>query len=73
MLAAVQGALLHHNVCPGRSYPASRQVTDTLERVRLRTSEFLNAPGDGLVAFGPNATTLVNLVASTMASGLSQG
>jgi cysteine desulfurase family protein (TIGR01976 family) len=63
VIDAVADAMTTMQVNKGGAYAASVRVTAAKERVRERVARFLGAPGDGLVAFGPNATTLLTLLA----------
>jgi cysteine desulfurase family protein (TIGR01976 family) len=63
VLDAVTHAMTTMQVNKGGAYAASVRVTEAKERVRAQVARFLGAPDDGLVAFGPNATTLLTLLA----------
>ncbi len=57
----------------GGAYPQSQRITEAKERVRAQAAAFLNAPGSDDVAFGPNATTLVELLAQSLGRTLAPG
>ena len=67
-------ALTRLQVNKGGVYPASIELTEAKERVRSRTADFLGVAGDdGGVAFGPNATTLLFLLAEAVGDTLEAG
>lgn len=66
-------AMTRMQVNKGGAYPESVAVTEAKERVRARTAAFLGAEAPGEVAFGPNATTLVTLVANALGDALRPG
>jgi cysteine desulfurase family protein (TIGR01976 family) len=70
---AVQHALVHLQVNKGGAYGPSQRVTEAKERVRLATADFVGASADATVAFGPNATTLVTLLAQAFGESLRPG
>ena len=73
VIAAVGEALARLQVNRGGAYAPSRRVTARKEAVRARTAAFLGAEGPEHVAFGPNATTLVTLVARAVGDALAPG
>jgi cysteine desulfurase family protein (TIGR01976 family) len=73
VVEAVRHALVHLQVNKGGAYAPSRRVTEAKERVRSATADFVRAAPDTTVAFGPNATTLVTLLAQAYGDALRQG
>ncbi|MBW6456759.1 MAG: cysteine desulfurase-like protein [Trueperaceae bacterium] len=73
VIDAVGEALAALQVNVGAAYAPSRRVTAHKEAVRARTAAFLGAEGPGNVAFGPNATTLVTLLARSVGDALTAG
>lgn len=73
VVATVVEALQTLQVNKGAAYAASRRVTARKEAVRARTAAFLNAAAPEHVAFGPNATTLVTLLARSVGDLLAAG
>ncbi|MDZ7705380.1 MAG: cysteine desulfurase-like protein [Trueperaceae bacterium] len=73
VVANMVEALTTMQVNKGGAYAASRRITEAKERVRAQIAEFLNAPGADNIAFGPNATTLVELLAQAVGRGLEPG
>ncbi len=74
VLDRMQEALTRLQVNKGGAYPPSVEVTEAKERVRARTADFLGVAGDEEgVAFGPNATTLLFLLAEAVGDTLSPG
>jgi cysteine desulfurase family protein (TIGR01976 family) len=73
VIDAVQHALVHLQVNKGGAYAPSQRVTEAKERVRAMTADFVAAPRDATVAFGPNATTLVTLLAHAFGESLRPG
>jgi len=73
VIDAVAEALATLQVNVGGAYAPSRRVTAHKEAVRARTASFLGAEGPGHVAFGPNATTLVTLLARAVGDALAAG
>ena len=73
VVAGVTDALTTMNVNKGGAYRESRRVTEAKESVRARVAAFLNAPRPENVVFGPNATTLVTLLADGVGRTLSPG
>lgn len=73
---AVLGALHHAmstmQVNKGGAYAASRRVTAAKEGVRARVAEFLGGAPHNVI-FGPNATTLVALLAQSVGETLAPG
>lgn len=73
VVAAVGEALTTLQVNKGGAYGPSRRVTARKEVVRARTAAFLGATHADHVAFGPNATTLVVLLARAVGDALAAG
>lgn len=74
VLEAVYQAMTEMQVNKGGSYRASQRVSEAKERVRARTADFLGVPADADgVAFGPNATTLLFLLAESVGDRLTAG
>lgn len=73
VIEAVADALATLQVNKGGAYAPSRRVTAHKEAVRARTAAFLRAEGPRHVVFGPNATTLVTLLARSVGDALSAG
>jgi len=73
VIDAVAEALATLQVNVGGAYAPSRRVTAHKEAVRARTASFLGAEGPANVAFGPNATTLVTLLARSVGDALAAG
>lgn len=74
VLEAVYEAMTEMQVNKGGAYRASQRVTEAKERVRARTADFLGVPDDADgVAFGPNATTLLFLLAESIGDRLETG
>jgi cysteine desulfurase family protein (TIGR01976 family) len=73
VIATVADALATMQVNKGGAYAPSRRVTAHKEAVRARTAAFLNAEAPRHVVFGPNATTLVTLLARSVGDALTAG
>jgi cysteine desulfurase family protein (TIGR01976 family) len=73
VIDAVADALATLQVNKGGAYAPSRRVTARKEAVRARTAAFLRAEGPQHVVFGPNATTLVTLLARSVGDALTAG
>lgn len=73
VIAAVGDALATLQVNKGGAYAPSRRVTARKEAVRARTAAFLGAGAAEHVVFGPNATTLVVLLARALGDALAAG
>lgn len=73
VLGAVQNAMTTMQVNKGGAYAASKRVTEAKERVRARVAAFVGAPGPRNVVFGPNASTLLELLASSVGETLQPG
>lgn len=73
VIARVVQAMREMQVNKGGAYAQSRRVTEAKERVRAQVAAFLNAPEAGDVAFGPNATTLIELLAQALGRDLEPG
>ena len=73
VVAGVTDALTTMNVNKGGAYKESQRVTEAKEKVRARVTAFLNAARPENVIFGPNATTLVTLLADGVGRTLSPG
>lgn len=73
VIDAVVHTLSTMNVNKGGAYRASQRVTAAKEQVRALVAAFLNAPGPRNVSFGPNATTLVELLAQSFGKTLQAG
>lgn len=73
VVEAVAEALVSLQVNKGGAYAPSRRVTARKEAVRARTAAFLGASSPEQVAFGPNATTLVTLLARSVGDALAVG
>jgi cysteine desulfurase family protein (TIGR01976 family) len=73
VVAAVADALATLQVNKGGAYAPSRRVTARKEAVRARTAAFLHAEAPRHVVFGPNATTLVTLLARAVGDALTAG
>jgi cysteine desulfurase family protein (TIGR01976 family) len=73
VVEAVTEALVSIQVNKGGAYAPSRRVTARKEAVRARTASFLGASAPEHVAFGPNATTLVTLLARSVGDALAIG
>jgi len=73
VIAAVVRTMTEMNVNKGGAYRASARVTEAKEHVREQVAGFLNAPGPRNVVFGPNATTLVELLAGAFGRTLRAG
>ena len=73
VVAGVTDALTTMNVNKGGAYRESQRVTAAKEGVRTRVAAFLNAPRPENVVFGPNATTLVTLLADGVGRTLGPG
>ena len=73
VVAGITEALTTMNVNKGGAYRESKRVTEAKEEVRARTARFLNALRPENVIFGPNATTLVTLLADGVGRALSPG
>lgn len=67
VIEKVEHALTELNVNTGGAYGPSRRISTLKEEVRRRTAEFVNAKQPEWVSFGPNATTLISLVAAGFA------
>lgn len=65
-------AMTEMQVNKGAAYPESVRVTAAKEAVRARTAAFANAEPHQ-VAFGPNATTLITLLAEAVGRRLEPG
>ncbi len=66
-------ALSTMQVNKGGYYKQSQRITEIKESVRERVSVFLNAASPQNVAFGPNATTLIELLAQAVGRSLKAG
>ncbi len=73
VVAKMVEALTKMQVNQGGAYRASQRITEAKKRVRAQIATFLNAPAAENVAFGPNATTLVELLAQAVGRGLEPG
>jgi cysteine desulfurase family protein (TIGR01976 family) len=73
VIETVADALATLQVNKGGAYAPSRRVTAHKEAVRARTAAFLRAEGPRHVVFGPNATTLVTLLARSVGDALTAG
>lgn len=73
VIAAFTHTLCTMNVNQNAAYSASQRVTAAKEAVRAQVADFLNAPSVRNVVFGPNATTLVELVAQSFGQTLQAG
>jgi cysteine desulfurase family protein (TIGR01976 family) len=73
VVAAVTDALTALQVNKGGAYAPSRRVTARKEAVRARTAAFLHAESPRHVAFGPNATTLLTLLARAVGDASTAG
>jgi cysteine desulfurase family protein (TIGR01976 family) len=74
VIEAVRDAMTRLQVNKGGRSAPSREVTAAKERVRARTAAFLGAADDEAgVAFGPNATTLLFLLAEAVGDTLAPG
>ena len=73
VVAGITEALTTMNVNKGGAYRESKRVTEAKEGVRARVARFLNAPRPENVIFGPNATTLVTLLADGVGRALEKG
>jgi cysteine desulfurase family protein (TIGR01976 family) len=73
VVEAVTEALVSLQVNKGGAHAPSRRVTARKEAVRARTASFLGAEAPEHVAFGPNATTLVTLLARSVGDALAAG
>ncbi len=73
VVASITDALTTMNVNKGGAYKESQRVTEAKEKVRARVTAFLNAARPENVIFGPNATTLVTLLADGVGRTLSPG
>lgn len=72
VLDALQHAMTTMQVNKGGAYGASRRVTAAKEAVRARVADFLGAAPHNVV-FGPNATTLLELLAGGVGATLRPG
>lgn len=72
LLATVE-AMLRDQVNKGGFYAASRRVDERVSLERSRCAEFVAAADPAGVVFGPNATTLVTLLAAAFGSVLGAG
>ena len=66
-------AMREMQVNKGGAYAPSRRITEAKERVRARTASFLGASDPSEVVFGPNATTLITLLARSLGDTLERG
>ena len=73
VVEAVVDALSTMQVNQGGAHAPSRRITAAKEAVRAKTATFLNAEGPEAVVFGPNATTLVTLLAASFANLVTPG
>ncbi len=73
VIDAMVHTLTTMNVNKGGAYGASERVTAAKEAVRAQVAAFLNAPSPRSVVFGPNATTLVELLAQSFGKTLAAG
>ena len=73
VIDAVVHTLSTMNVNKGGAYSASQRVTAAKEQVRAQVAAFMNAPSPRNVIFGPNATTLVELLAQSFGKTLRAG
>ena len=69
----VTWALTRAQVNTGGEYAESIAIDEAKEKVRAQIADFLNAPSADHIAFGPNATTLVWLLANGFRRKLSNG
>ena len=73
VIDAVVDAMRTMQVNKGGAYAPSRRITERKEQVRHQTLAFLQAPAGSTLAFGLNATTLLNLLASALGDSLQPG
>lgn len=73
VITAMTQTLTTMNVNKGGAYRSSQRVTEAKEAVRAQVAAFLNAPSANNVVFGPNASTLLELVAQSFGQTLSAG
>ncbi len=73
VIAAMTDCLSTMNVNKGGTYQSSVRVTEAKEAVRAQVADFINAPGAGNVVFGPNASTLLELLAQSFGQTLAPG
>jgi len=74
VLDRMDEALRELQVNKGGAYPASRRMTEAKEEVRARSADFVGVADDADgVAFGPNATTLLFLLAEAVGDTLRPG
>ncbi len=72
VVARMVEAMVEMQVNKGGAYRESRRVTEAKERVRARVATFVNASPQQ-VAFGPNASTLIELLAQAWGRVLGAG
>ena len=73
VIDAMTDTLSTMNVNKGGAYSSSVRVTEAKEGVRAQIADFINAPRRENVIFGPNASTLVELVAQSFGQTLEPG
>lgn len=73
VIANMVEALSTMQVNKGGAYRESKRITEAKERVREKTATFLNATNPDSLAFGPNATTLIELLAQAVGRWLKAG
>lgn len=61
------------NANKGGAFRQSMEITELKEEVRVKVASFVNAPAPKNVVFGPNATTLVELLANSLRQVLEPG
>jgi cysteine desulfurase family protein (TIGR01976 family) len=72
VVARMVEAMVEMQVNKGGAYCESRRVTEAKERVRAQVAAFVNTSAQQ-VAFGPNATTLIELLAQAWGRVLQAG
>lgn len=73
VIEAFTHTLTTMNVNKGGAYRSSVRVTEAKEAVRAQVANFLNAPSVANVVFGPNASTLIELLAQSFGQTLEPG
>jgi cysteine desulfurase family protein (TIGR01976 family) len=73
VIANMTQALSTMQVNKGGAYSQSKRITQAKEQVREKTATFLNAANPDAVTFGPNATTLIELLAQAVGRWLKAG
>lgn len=73
VIARMVEALSSMQVNKGGAYRESQRITAAKEQVRWQVATFLNAADPEAVAFGPNATTLIELLAQAVGRWLAPG